>query len=325
MSRFPITGWPGRLEVPLAARPSRMEFLPGASWTPAEEDDDWDAYELPEEFYLREVFDVDLDDERSIRDLVSNWGFMNRYWWPRHFEPDFWDSSGEFPDEVTEPLQVFFELKMHEERFDLREQLEAAGTLSWFDDDGRRVAAHEQIEDRFWVETQDGLYLAHHAYEWIEETRLAISLLRDLSRLALSYSSSSFRALPSSWALERYELPAPQTPEAASAFLINGINAALRPMSAHLFLTAEGSERYASPYTASIVQLFNHIESRATYRQCANETCARFFVHQIEGTSQYGQHRSQGVIYCSNRCARAENQRRYRRRQKESRNAEGAS
>lgn len=52
-----------------------------------------------------------------------------------------------------------------------------------------------------------------------------------------------------------------------------------------------------------------------TLKECANETCDRWFRFQ-EGGARLGQYRSTGVIYCSVKCARAQAMREYRRRRK---------
>lgn len=51
-------------------------------------------------------------------------------------------------------------------------------------------------------------------------------------------------------------------------------------------------------------------------RQCANESCERYFLRQ-RGTAQHGQYRSKGVLYCSQRCAVRQAQRVKRRRDRE--------
>lgn len=67
------------------------------------------------------------------------------------------------------------------------------------------------------------------------------------------------------------------------------------------------------------VELVDHIAIPA--KQCANETCGRWFMLQ-EGRATQGQHRKVGVIYCSAKCARAQAQRAYRRRARDSRPSE---
>lgn len=68
-------------------------------------------------------------------------------------------------------------------------------------------------------------------------------------------------------------------------------------------------------YSALCLQLLNFITEGLPARQCANETCGRLFVRQLGG-ARHGQHRTQGVRFCTPACAKAQAMRELRRRQR---------
>lgn len=69
-------------------------------------------------------------------------------------------------------------------------------------------------------------------------------------------------------------------------------------------------------YQAGCLQLLTAMVDHAPLRRCRNETCRRPFWRKTSNT-QYGQHWVTGVLYCSEQCKNAQNQRAYRRRRTE--------
>ena len=181
------------------------------------------------------------------------------------------------------------------------------------------------------------------AAETIAEFRFAAGLLRDL---ALAWLVLRERRDPSAatWALAPHRDVARLAPWGAATLLTNVLPALLSSFGPRLqwemtgpFLPGEAGvaqlfelpdddpevrEQARPPavhlFEACALELFNHIAEDATYRTCANETCGRIFVRQ-QGRAQYGQNRTAGeLLYCSASCARAQAQRRYRRRHRRS-------
>lgn len=177
------------------------------------------------------------------------------------------------------------------------------------------------------------------AAETLAEFRFAAGLLRDLAQAWLVLRE---RRDPSSvtWDLAAHQDVARQPPWGAATLLTHVLPALLSSFGPRLqaemtgpFLpgeaglaqlfelpadTPEVREQAGPPavhlFEACALELFNHIAEDATYRTCASETCDRIFVRQ-QGRARYGQNRTAGeLLYCSASCARAQAQRRYRRR-----------
>lgn len=80
-------------------------------------------------------------------------------------------------------------------------------------------------------------------------------------------------------------------------------------------INPEAPEELATIYGACCLQLYNHIAEGAQFKRCANESCRQIFVRQ-RGRAHSGQHRTEGVKFCTRECARAQAQRELRRRKK---------
>jgi hypothetical protein len=105
----------------------------------------------------------------------------------------------------------------------------------------------------------------------------------------------------------------------------NMTDPALRDFHIRVTIPSDRSELFdaalgrATLYSVAMLQMINDLAEEVPYLTCANETCHRLFARQ-RGRTEYGGHRMQGVLYCSNTCARAQYQREKRRRDRVARN-----
>ncbi len=70
-------------------------------------------------------------------------------------------------------------------------------------------------------------------------------------------------------------------------------------------------EAVPSLYAVLCLQLWNHIAEQTPYRVCQRPDCARLFVRQ-QGRARYDQHKRSGSLYCTVQCARVVASRRFR-------------
>lgn len=96
--------------------------------------------------------------------------------------------------------------------------------------------------------------------------------------------------------------------------LVLTMNAALRPMSVRISADFESDMPVLGTINTNVfVQIYNYMSEEVSLKRCANQNCGRAFIRQ-RGRAKYGQHRANGVVYCSRECARAQAQRELRRR-----------
>jgi hypothetical protein len=247
--------------------------------------------------------DVDLMSDEAVREFVSSFGFvLFGDYDERSTNSDIWSFARAFdywPERFSEQLIWAMEGKFSGDR--------------WHD-------WRFGIEERFGSEGPPADIVL--LYELAIESRVGLAALRDLSRLVQYWLRDRLGSLPKTWELGLFEVDPPKDSREAFDFMVGAINGALSGISARL-VTQPDHRVGATVYVASVAQMFNHIAQNADYKICANETCSRPFVHQVDGTSEYGQYRSEGVIYCSNRCARAQVQREYRRRKEKKKRVNG--
>jgi hypothetical protein len=113
-------------------------------------------------------------------------------------------------------------------------------------------------------------------------------------------------------------LPHPHDPLTAWTWWNNHMNAALASIAVRVQVQYGegqwiGEVPRTTAYSAMAVQIFNDISTGTAWRRCANETCGDLFARQ-QGRAEAGQHRTTGVRYCTNSCAKAQVERERRRR-----------
>ncbi len=257
--------------------------------------------ELPMELYLREVVDLDLTDSEAIRAFSERFGPIA--------------PSG--LRDVTPQETVSYAAPLGAHRL-AAPRPEVVAEL-------RRLAIADAPHEGTAQETR-GTYLH------LEEFRLHVRLLRDLTRIWQAHQTrEGYVAVAKQWESQAFGITELLSVSALNLetilvwFLVSHLNHGLRDFHIALELGStedalpnrfRGAASQPSLFAVLCLQLWNHIAEGATYRRCQNERCGRLFVRQ-QGRAKRHQHRTEGVMYCSRDCARAQAQRELRRRGKE--------
>ena len=254
--------------------------------------------EIPEELYLRQVMQLDLEDPAAIQRFVELYGPLG--------QPGLVEIT---PSSALVPMGLL--------------------GSSWLGPDVEFVATlREEVEGHVppgWAEGQWESRLYLH----LDEFRAHARLLRDLVRIwrACTGDEMTYDQVIKKWespnrvilGLARGDTSGPEGP--LLLFLAELLNHALQPFRVHLEVdTADELDLeqihigrwQPTLFAALCLQLANHIAEGAVYRRCANERCGRLFFRQV-GSAAKNRHRVSGVKYCSTGCAQAQAQREYRR------------
>lgn len=269
------------------------------------------ALDLPEEFYLRELQEVDLNEDDSLVDFLARWGFL------------FGDYT--FVQEMRRPIKPPFMAGGQAARYIWETSL--LGDYATY-----ALKKSGAIDD--FMSRLGAIYQMKFPCELLDETRVAIAWLRDMARLWQGYQSDELSSPTEEWESSAFGIPKPRTQGSRIYAMSSGIRNALRPVTEHLLVIGPDTEEPPPPapnwrhppktprtwpplYSVIATQLYMHMAENAAYKVCQNETCGRLFVRQVEGTAKLGQYHTEGVLYCSKRCAQVQAQREYRRRKKE--------
>lgn len=271
IERLRITVWPG-VPVPV---PETIVF-PACR---AEGDfihydpDKWESRTVPEEWYLRELASLDLDDVDAIAAFSAEYGLLLEHDW-----------SDLFSDESAS---------------------HANDDYSYFNRIHRDVICEMARNE---VETPDERSFFH-----ADEFRLRAWRLRDLTRIWEHLTGAlDLEEVNAAWESKWMPAPK-TTEEAADRLargLTFGLKSVQMRVEVHG--SAASPKASPTLYGALCLQLANHVAEQADYHRCANERCDNLFVRQ-QGRAAYGHNRTSGVDFCSASCAKAQTTRTYRR------------
>jgi len=242
---------------------------------------------VPEELYLRELVDLDLEDSRAIAEFTLRYGRLGVYDWA-----DLPVERRRWPAELR---AVDALLKRH---------LRPGETLV----DRRfshveEVAVHARVvrdATRLWTAYREGRDLSGVVADWesiLAPPTVADDLRHEVQRHKVSPEESLARAVGDFFPLL--------------------FDAALRPY--HVRVEARSQAAQAIPFgfpqgnlfSALCLQLRNHMAENAKYRRCRNTTCGRLFVNKrsSRGAQPAAFKRRKGVEFCSDACMWAQNKR----------------
>jgi hypothetical protein len=308
VSRFRITAWPGTTIPlpPVRSRDVRLEegillpnLLAGSQGWRTEES-------VAGEIYLR-LLELDTRDDGAILEFVRQYGLLGVI-----------DPFREYPFFETLPDlggAIYNAFR--------KERKRAASTIAQQEHDQAEVVARALDIDG--PAEGEGLWTD---VETVTEFRVGAFYLRDAARAWIAIREGSDLGEVGFESPLRFEMG--ERPHLAlDDYFDSFFRSALEPFHPALRLEVDVEDDTGTElphrlevvpapdpdgkplYSVCAAELYNHIVEQAEYRICGRETCGRRFVRH-HGRSRYGQHRREGIKYCSATCARAEAQRAYR-------------
>jgi hypothetical protein len=289
--RFRATVWPGTLPPVTQIERLGPYRLEGHILKLDLDEADIRAADIPDELYLREVRDLDLDDTSAIVEFTNTFGRLG------HFHPPGARNEaalqhGSVPDTPEHDRQLIrvLDVTVPDER-----RLDWTG---WHEE----VTNHPSVQERGPIETglmiSDGLQHIDTFRAWVNTFRIMTDTYRRYMRL--------------------------QADDGDVVHLASILTELLSPFSPTVQVRYDWEDDEFDPFENTYprlenvlaLQMYRHIAAEDVYLRCENEPCGRLFVHQ-RGRAEHNQYRGFGVKYCSKNCAKAQVERRRRRRKKE--------
>jgi hypothetical protein len=232
------------------------------------------AVTVPDELYLRELREIDLDDARQVAAFVAQYGPLGL--------PDWSELPGAYlpgQPQVLSLIDQVFAGYLAERGLSQRPQglthVEVFGVHARLLRDLVRILeAHQGLLTLDEVEAQ-------WESRWVTPEQWRSAGMREALAFMAECLHEPLRDFHAR--LEIREEPWPQHVLAAVPSL----------------------------YAVLCLQLWNHIAEETPYRVCQRSDCGRLFVRQ-QGRAKYEQHKRSGSLYCTVQCARVVASRRFR-------------